>query len=178
MIIALFIANVLFQEPPPEKKLTPKPTKANKQYGGPGSFVPSGEPSPAHPSRVASTSGAYAHSRQTSETLPSSLRASGSAHLDLYVAPYEQRNKTLPVDVLARDFEEFGVAEPHRRRESFPVGLIDHLPSRYLTVASSLSQLGMDIVHSQLHRPSHPTTHTGTNRPYLMHLPCTCTIGH
>lgn len=135
-------------EPVPEKKLTPKPTKANKQYGGPGSFVPSGEPSPAHSSRVASTSGAYAHSRQTSETLPSSLRPSGSAHLDLYVAPYEQRSKILPVDILARDFEEFGVAEPHRRRDSLPP-----VPTGYghrpQSTASTLTSY-----HSYGHEPS------------------------
>ncbi|KAF8205143.1 hypothetical protein BJ912DRAFT_940451 [Pholiota molesta] len=105
-------------EPPPEKKVTAKPPKANKQYGGPGSFVPSGELPPG--SRIASASAAYNdHARQHSDVIPSSLRASSSAaNLDLYVAPYE-RNRASHVDNLVRDFGEFGVSAG-RRRESFP----------------------------------------------------------
>ncbi|KAF8076197.1 hypothetical protein FPV67DRAFT_1617778 [Lyophyllum atratum] len=117
-------------EPPPEKKVTPKPTKS-KQYGGPGSFVPSGE-SPSgppngtlHPSRIVSTGSVYDHSRQNSDSIPSSLRASSSlAKLDLYVPPYE-RNKISPVDKIADEFREFGLSD-HRRRESFPLGLSLH----------------------------------------------------
>ena len=74
----------------------PKPAKANKQYGGPGSFVPSGERR-SHPSRSASFSG------------------SGP---ELYVAPYEQQRNRGSIDGLTHDFNEFGVS---RRRESFPV---------------------------------------------------------
>ncbi|KAF8974387.1 hypothetical protein BDZ97DRAFT_1647414 [Flammula alnicola] len=105
-------------EPAPERKVTPKPPKNNKQYGGPGSFVPSGELPPG--SRIASASAAYDnHSRQSSDVIPSVLRASSSAaNLNLYVAPYE-RNHNPPMDSLARDFSEFGVSAP-RRRESFP----------------------------------------------------------
>ncbi|EFI27740.1 calcineurin temperature suppressor Cts1 [Coprinopsis cinerea okayama7 len=89
-------------EPPPEKKAPPKPPKANKQYGGPGSFVPSGERPPGqHLARHASASAGYP--------------ANGPP--DLYVAPYEQRN---PVDKLAQDFGEFGINGGHRRRESYP----------------------------------------------------------
>ncbi|KAF5333108.1 hypothetical protein D9611_002334 [Ephemerocybe angulata] len=80
-------------EPPPEKKVTPKPARNNRQYGGPGSFIPSGEARP-HPPRSASFS--------------------GYGPPDLYVAPYEQ---TTPVDNLTQEFGEFGVS---RRRESFP----------------------------------------------------------
>ncbi|KAF9057759.1 hypothetical protein BJ165DRAFT_1521110 [Panaeolus papilionaceus] len=87
-------------EPPPEKK-TPKPTK-NKEYVGPGTFVPSG----TSPSQAPSSNGTYSHSRQSSDVLPSSLRASNS-RLDLYVAPYE-RNRNGQVDALSQEFSEFG----------------------------------------------------------------------
>lgn len=107
-------------EPPPEKKVTPKPPKNNKQYGGPGSFVPSGELAAGNPpSRIASSSVLYSHSRQNSDIIPSSMRASSSAtNLDLYVPPYE-RNRNTQMDNLTQGFSEFGVAAP-RRRESFP----------------------------------------------------------
>ena len=89
------------QEPPPEKKATPKPVKTNKQYGGPGMFVPSGENS-RHPPRSTSLSGSY------------------GPQPDLYVAPYEQHTQQNPVDNLAQEFNEFSVGQ--HRRESFPVG--------------------------------------------------------
>ncbi|PPQ66287.1 hypothetical protein CVT26_010971, partial [Gymnopilus dilepis] len=105
-------------EPPPQKKATPKPPKNNKQYGGPGTFVPSGD---VQSGSVSPGSGIYdSHSRTNSDVIPSSLRASSSAaHLDLYVAPYE-RNRNHQVDNLAQEFSEFGVSA-QRRRESFPV---------------------------------------------------------
>lgn len=107
------------QEPPPEKKITPKPPKNNKQYGGPGSFVPLGDQPGSEQSRI---SGTAVYSRQASDVIPSSLRASSSAaNLDLYVAPYE-RNKNPPLDMLAQEFSEFGVSSQTRRRETFPVG--------------------------------------------------------
>lgn len=84
------------QEPPPEKKPTQKPGKNNKQYGGPGMFIPQGE---RHPSRSTSLSG-------------------GPGPSDLYVAPYEQPPQQTSVDSLTQEFGEFGVT---RRRESYPV---------------------------------------------------------
>ncbi|KAH9482869.1 Ingression protein fic1 [Psilocybe cubensis] len=97
-------------EPPPEKKITPKPPKNNKQYGGPGSFVPLGDQPISEQSRISGTA----------TVIPSSLRASSSAaNLDLYVPPYE-RNKNAPLDKLAQEFSEFGVSSQSRRRETFP----------------------------------------------------------
>ncbi|KAG5351260.1 hypothetical protein C0989_007200 [Termitomyces sp. Mn162] len=117
-----FWSNILplQQEPPPEKKVVSKPAKS-KQYGGPGSFVPSGEDSTSrppngasHPYRVVSTSSVYDHTEQTSDNIPSSLRASSSlAKLDLYVPPYERS-----VDTVANEFRELGVSDD-RQREKF-----------------------------------------------------------
>ncbi|KDR83529.1 hypothetical protein GALMADRAFT_649948 [Galerina marginata CBS 339.88] len=108
-------------EPPPEKKVSQKPPKNNKQYGGPGSFVPSGDAYASSPASIRTTSGVYDnHSRQNSDVIPSSLRASSSAaNLDLYVPPYE-RNRNPQLDHLAQEFSEFGVSAQPRRRESFP----------------------------------------------------------
>lgn len=74
-------------------------------------------------SRITSANAAYNdHTRQSSDVLPSSLRASSSAaNLDLYVAPYE-RNRNSQLDNLSRDFGEFGISGT-RRRESYPVSL-------------------------------------------------------
>ena len=110
------------KEPPPEKKVSHKPHK-NKQYGGPGSFVPSGEPSSTQvsSSRIASANFLNNHSRRSSDVIPipSSLRASSSlAGLDLYDPPYE-RNRQM--DTLVREFNEFGVSEHHPA--SFPVSI-------------------------------------------------------
>lgn len=116
------------QEAPPEKKAAGK-AKGNKQYGGPGSFIPTSEHSNSsilnshHPSRVASTGSVSDYSRPNLDGIPPSLRASSSlATLDLYVPPYEQqRQYRSPIDQLTNEFGEFGVATSHRRRESFPV---------------------------------------------------------
>ncbi|KAJ3514566.1 hypothetical protein NLJ89_g2306 [Agrocybe chaxingu] len=103
-------------EPPPEKKVTPKLPKGNKQYAGPGSFVASGDFPASSPSRQG---GSRNHGRQNSDVIPSSLRVSGSAaNLDLYVAPYE-RNRNQQMDNLTQEFGDFGFSQ-HRRRESFP----------------------------------------------------------
>ncbi|GLB33617.1 putative protein kinase C conserved region 2 (CalB) containing protein [Lyophyllum shimeji] len=161
-------------EPPPEKKVTPKPAKS-KQYAGPGSFVPAGE-SPSgpldgtsHPSRVVSTGSVYDHSRQNSDSIPSSLRASSSlARLDLYVPPYE-RNKVSPVDKIANEFGDFGLSD-HHRRESFAPPRGGHTPrppspgysspSRqthgYDSSISGASAYSFD--HSSGHSPHHPRT--------------------
>ncbi|TFK43340.1 hypothetical protein BDQ12DRAFT_731372 [Crucibulum laeve] len=109
-------------EPPPEKKATPKPPKANKQYAGPGSFVSAGELPAGSPSRMSPAGTPYDHSRKGSDiAVPSSLRASNSlAKLDLYVPPYEQKSYLSPMDKIAHEFDEFGISDPHRRRGSFP----------------------------------------------------------
>ncbi|EGO01765.1 hypothetical protein SERLA73DRAFT_166282 [Serpula lacrymans var. lacrymans S7.3] len=124
-------------EPPPEKKTTPKPTQINRQYGGPGSFIPAGENSSmtsisshSTPSRITSSSGSISEIGHL-DSLPSSLRSSSSmAKVDLYAPPYEQRNRASPIDQLANDFGELNVPD-HRRRESFPNG--------YLGTGSSFS---------------------------------------
>ncbi|KAF9008870.1 hypothetical protein BDQ17DRAFT_1422065 [Cyathus striatus] len=106
-------------EPPPEKKVTPKPSKGNKQYAGPGSFIAAGE-LPGPPRATGSLS-RIDHSRQYSD-IPSSLRASNSfASLDLYVPPYEQRHRATTVDQIAQEFSEFGISS-QRQMESFPNG--------------------------------------------------------
>ena len=83
--------------------------------------MPSGEQSAGNPpSRMASSSVLYSHSRQNSDIILSSIRASSSAaNLDLYVPPYE-RNRNTQMDNITQGFSEFGVSAP-RRRESFPV---------------------------------------------------------
>ena len=98
------------KEPPPQK-----PPK-NK---GPGSFVPSREPSST---RIASTSVLTNRLRQSSDVIPSSLRSSSSlGGLDLYVPPYE-RNRRPQIDTLVREFNEFGVSG-HHYSASFPVSI-------------------------------------------------------
>jgi hypothetical protein len=130
MFVVLFVGGSFLtsyvQEPPPEKKVVPKPSKNNKQYGGPGSFVPSGE----LPSRLASDHGAQVSRIMSTsgipettgrDPLPSSLRASNSlAKLDLYMPPYERSNGSSAIDRIANDFGELRVPDL-RRRESFPV---------------------------------------------------------
>ena len=117
-----WLIHLLKKEPPPEKKVSHKPSK-NKQYGGPGSFVPSGEASPTQvlSSKITSASVLHSQSRQSSDVIPSSLRASSSlAGLDLYVPPYE-RSRHPHMDTLVQEFNEFGVSEHHR--ESVPVSI-------------------------------------------------------
>ncbi|KAF8138187.1 hypothetical protein EV363DRAFT_1445093 [Boletus edulis] len=85
-------------EPPPEKKTARKPTISNKNYGGPGSFVPADSTS----------------STSQLDSLPSSLRTSGS-RLQLYAPPYEHRNAASSVDQIASDFAELGVMDHQSR---------------------------------------------------------------
>lgn len=112
------------QERPPEKKAQKKLIKPNKQYVGPGTFVPSKDSS--------SSIGVGAGSRVSSlskESIPASLRSSSSlAQLDLYIPPYEKNNTAVPgrrqVSAMEKLTDEFGglsVQHPSRRRESFPV---------------------------------------------------------
>ncbi|KAJ7699897.1 hypothetical protein B0H17DRAFT_925810 [Mycena rosella] len=118
-------------EPPPEKKVAPQAPKGS-EYSGPGSFISSDDvrsvPGSGFPSsRVASTSSVYPHSRQQSDSVPSSLRSSHSlAQLDLYRPPYEQehRSRGTSFSALTNDFGELGIGDPGRRRESFPVSIL------------------------------------------------------
>lgn len=103
------------QEPPPEKKSSRKPTISNKNYGGPGSFVPADSNASLNENtRPLPTIGVH----QT-DSLPSSLRVSGSRP-ELYAPPYEQRNVASSVDRMANDFAELGVVD-HRSRDNYAV---------------------------------------------------------
>ncbi|KAL0949607.1 hypothetical protein HGRIS_009653 [Hohenbuehelia grisea] len=150
---------------PGEKKKKPAP--ANGQYGGPGTFIPSGGGSPSSAtgpgpqnSRVVSTSILHDRPRADMDNVPASLRASSSlAQLDLYVPPYEQRRHASPVDALTSDFGELGVSDP-RRRESFPPPNRGHTPRpststgfSTLSTHSSLS-FGQANGNSYYNRPS------------------------
>ncbi|KAJ7507650.1 hypothetical protein B0H11DRAFT_1967910 [Mycena galericulata] len=114
-------------EPPPEKKVIPQVPKGNREYVGPGDFVPFDDADAVpggglHSSRVASTSSVHNHSRRQSDSVPSTLRSSNSlAQLDLYRPPYEEehRSRVASFTALTNDFAEFGV-DPGRRRGTFP----------------------------------------------------------
>ncbi|KAG6837932.1 hypothetical protein H0H93_008326 [Arthromyces matolae] len=162
-------------EPAPEKKVTPKPAKS-KQYGGPGSFVPSEETTSkppngtSNPSRIVSTGSIYEHPKQGSDNIPLSLRASNSlAKLDLYVPPYERS-----VDSVANEFRDLGVSDP-RRRESFPparptssTGFSTISSNRshvYDPSISESSEYGLDYSPGQ----SHPTATSGSQYQATYH---------
>lgn len=122
------------QEPPPEKKSSRKPTISNKNYGGPGSFVPADSSASlngnTHPT-AQPMSGSAAHQL---DSLPSSLRASGS-HPELYAPAYEQRNVASSVDQMGNDFAELGVVD-HRSRDNYGVSslsLLAYMPSDALS---------------------------------------------
>ncbi|EIW82210.1 hypothetical protein CONPUDRAFT_103096 [Coniophora puteana RWD-64-598 SS2] len=108
-------------EPPPQKKPATKTSVANKQYGGPGSFVPAGESNSSlngsgGNSRVSLVNG---NEGNPLNSLPSAMRS--SSQLQLYAPAYEQKRRVSPgpVDRLTNDFGELGVAD-HHRRDSFP----------------------------------------------------------
>ncbi|KAJ3559833.1 hypothetical protein NM688_g107 [Phlebia brevispora] len=126
-------------EPPPVKKSSSKP-KVKKQYGGPGSFVPSDAPSsspPTPPSGAAtpprdpySSISNGLHNMSTGnlhdtshDSIPSSLRASNSmVRRDLYSAPYEttrSQRSYHSVDSLANDFSELGVQNDQGRSSAY-----------------------------------------------------------
>ncbi|TRM68272.1 hypothetical protein BD626DRAFT_545431 [Schizophyllum amplum] len=109
-------------EKPPEKKTAPKAQKANKEYGGRGSFIPLGEGPASLAARPGS--GARATSMHVNACAPDSISSSfrGStsmANLDLYIAPYEQAADTPPVEALVDSFGRMALPNPHQR-ESFP----------------------------------------------------------
>lgn len=111
------------QEPPPVKRLTPKPAAGNSNYGGPGNFVPaSGSTSSLNGSSAHSTPSRLSVSGSLLDShLPSTMRSSHS-RAELYAPAYEQRSRLSPspADQLVNDFGELGVMDP-RRRESCPV---------------------------------------------------------
>ncbi|KAH7920262.1 hypothetical protein BV22DRAFT_1074201 [Leucogyrophana mollusca] len=130
-------------ERPPEKKVVTKPTLGSKQYGGPGAFVPAGESNSA-----SSLNGSSAHSTPSRvngashlDSLPSSLRTSGSVQLELYAPPYEHSNRVSSIDHLANDFGELNVMD-HRRRESFP-------PAQTIRPSTSAGFSSLPLHHSQ-----------------------------
>ncbi|KAI9574954.1 hypothetical protein HD554DRAFT_134913 [Boletus coccyginus] len=104
-------------EPPPEKKSSRKPTISNKNYGGPGSFVPADSSASLNESARPTVPPAPASAAYQLDSLPSSLRASGSRP-ELYAPPYEQRIVASPVDQMANGFAELGVVD-HRSRDSY-----------------------------------------------------------
>lgn len=128
------------QEPPPEKKSSRKPTISNKNYGGPGSFVPADSNASLSGSARPTAPPAPVDAAYQLDSLPSSLRASGSRP-ELYAPPYEQRNVASPVDQMANGFAELGVMDHHRSRDSYAVSLLPFLlytPSN--TLSLSLNQ--------------------------------------
>ncbi|KDQ07492.1 hypothetical protein BOTBODRAFT_192411 [Botryobasidium botryosum FD-172 SS1] len=116
------------QQPPPKSKPV-HGTNTIKNYGGPGSFRPSGDlippaqlPSSLRPAASASLT-AIEHNRRQStgpkDSVPDSLRPSSSlANLDLYIPPYDKRSHSAESATPQNRYDEFGVDS--RRRESFP----------------------------------------------------------
>jgi hypothetical protein len=107
------------QEPPPEKKSSRKPTISNKNYGGPGSFVPADSSASLNGNTRPTARPVPGSAAHQLDSLPSSLRASGSRP-ELYAPAYEQRNVASSVDQMANDFAELGVVD-HRSRDNYPV---------------------------------------------------------
>ncbi|KAF8592513.1 hypothetical protein K439DRAFT_1610299 [Ramaria rubella] len=108
-------------EKPPEKRAAPQGSSFHPQYGGPGSFTPSTEV----PMSLTHGNGNHSPSRvqsgSSTDVLPPSLRPSGSlAQINLYSAPYEQRNRHNDVDQLSNVMADLGVNSASQRRESFP----------------------------------------------------------
>ena len=93
----------------------------NRQYGGPGVFVPS-EEAPGH---LQQRSGSF-HDRDRRDSVPSSLLSSNSSMgLDLYKPDYEQTMRArashgASMEQLVNDMGELVVSDP-RRRDTFPV---------------------------------------------------------
>ncbi|KAI0301772.1 hypothetical protein B0F90DRAFT_1715146 [Multifurca ochricompacta] len=107
-------------EPRPEKKATPRLAKVNKQYGGPGVFVPSEE---SHGNLQQGSSSFHDSGRR--DSLPSSpLPSNSSMRLDLYKPDYEQTvrgraQNGASMERLVNDMGELIVSDA-RRRDTFP----------------------------------------------------------
>ncbi|KAL5527269.1 hypothetical protein ACEPAG_6060 [Sanghuangporus baumii] len=117
-------------EKPPEKKNKSALMKPNKQYGGPGSFVPS-------------ESDSSFGSVDSRSSIPSSLHtASSLAQLDLYHPPYEQTIRSQStgrtLDQLADEFGGLNVGH-ERRRESYPPPQTGYTPRPSNSTYSSFS---------------------------------------
>lgn len=126
------------KEKPPAKKKAARPSIANPQYGGPGSFTPSTSasvsaneiPAALRPNRETSPTHAQPGDRRSA--IPDSLRPSASAlgAPDLYVSPYNPQHSLgshgslgSATEVSAPGFDELGRINHgyDRRRDSFPV---------------------------------------------------------
>ncbi|OCH88317.1 hypothetical protein OBBRIDRAFT_889196 [Obba rivulosa] len=163
-------------EPAPAKKTTPKPN-ANKQYGGPGSFVPLSDSPAAHSelnggsvsSRLSSTSSSRDELRR--ENLPPSLRSSISMQrLDLYVPPYESmRSHSSSVDGVINDFAELGVTDNEYRRQSLPPQTLGHSPRPSTSMGFS-NHLPLSGQPSQ---EQHLGTYSDGNAPHTYDRPVT-----
>ena len=180
MLILLYIhldpILTLFKEPPPTKRSSSKP-KVKNQYGGPGSFVPSDAPasSPSTPPNGSSTPprGPYTASPSrgygmSSESLPSSLRASSSILQNaLYVAPYEtsrSQRSHHSVDNLVNDFTELGVQnEPQRSavyHVCFPLPCISLLSPTLFAVTFTQSYISRKLTQCPCCLPDRfPSSH-------------------
>ena len=99
----------------------PKFAKANRQYGGPGVFVPP-EGSPSH---VQHGSGSSSDDHRRDSFSSSYLPSNSSMGLDLYKPDYEQTvrghtQQSASTEQLVNDMGELTVLDP-RRRDTFPV---------------------------------------------------------
>ncbi|PCH41441.1 hypothetical protein WOLCODRAFT_151484 [Wolfiporia cocos MD-104 SS10] len=130
-------------EPEPVKK--PSKPKTQKQYGGPGSFVPLGD-SPRHNGLDLQQIIGHMPSREelSRDNIPLSLRPSGSlAHPDLYVPPYEtSRSRHSTLDNMVNEFAELGVSDRSHRRLSFSSQRTGYAP-RAASVSGYHSTLGL-----------------------------------
>ncbi|QRW19466.1 C2 domain-containing protein [Rhizoctonia solani] len=136
-------------KPPAKKKASrPSTSTTNPQYGGPGSFIPSGSSSAAAQPPAANSNNeipAFLRpNRETSPTasVPDSLKPSSSAlgQPDLYISPYSSQNSiasqgSLPsaLEPAGPPYDEFGRSGPNfnHRRDSFPPTRFDQPPSIY-----------------------------------------------
>ena len=93
----------------------------NKQYGGPGVFIPS-EEAPGH---FQERSGSFQDRDRRDSVLSSLLPSNSSMGLDLYKPDYEQTVRAraprgASMEQLVNDMGELMVSDP-RRRDTFPV---------------------------------------------------------
>ncbi|KAF9246941.1 hypothetical protein BU15DRAFT_84530 [Melanogaster broomeanus] len=145
------------QEPPPEKQSSRQPTISNKNYGGPGSFVPADGSSPslngsAHSTPLEARLPVVASEINHLDSLPSSLRVSGSR---------PELSRMSLVDQTANDFAELGVMD-HRKRESYPQGQGDGSDLLYETAITptappSRLSLGPSPYYNPYENDSAPT---------------------
>ncbi|ESK97427.1 calcineurin temperature suppressor cts1 [Moniliophthora roreri MCA 2997] len=144
-------------DPPPQKKATPTPVANRHDYGGQGSFVPSGE-QPHSQNRIVSTGALHDHHRRLSE----SIRPSSSM-LDLYQPPYE-RNHNSAIETLNHGFGELSAGEP-RRSDTYPPaqnGYRAPSPAGYSAFSSQPSHVyEASISSSSTYSYDRPVTPTG-----------------